>query len=867
MPIPAVAISDVPRVPRLGVRADPDTDNRAVPIPCRSRADPDAARGDQPLGFLGKHAVCFLYAIKLGRLVASLHSLPAGRATPSAGAAASTADAALRPIVDARPSASSIVGAASSTGARDAPACADGANTGVDATANTSANAGADPTPTAGGSGGTGLVAPNKSSKLRRRLLHHGPLASNDRLVSSVLLVPRKTMAAIVDPARRVPVDEEGGIVAERLRTVIKHAVAPCDVAIKKNFYVRKAAGGLQGGRVRAGVDRPASMDVRRPFQCRLKGCGVVGHVEWDLPDDDDGDGDVAVHVNISGQRTHFQSEEIVGVPELRGESRRQAVGALAAQLGHGIGPRAVKPTAMYNESLLSGPAMGGVDVIRKARREVASQQRDPDVLVSLTQMNAESLRRPVEETFLQGFAQNGADVKVTTFYEESIRCMRDAIDSEGSIFVDTTGNVILPVPLRDDQQNKRVYTTALSVVVPCSGARRSKPLRVVTEHSTTTVSSNTKETLLLLRRAESRLFGNNRVPRFIGADCEEGNAIAALDVYNNTSIAEYAAVLFDALRRGSTATEEARRRGWALLAWCLYHVKSSLQKHCRAIVGDDRAVRAKLVMGTFERVRRATTIGELDKNTAIARAVFGATTLAALGATAKVLFQPPTNGNSGYVSLPELSIAMSVSSTDPDAPNPFRSPTTLAYFNRQWFNSNVVFYANVFIGERLRQCDATSEVRLSSSSLVVVSRRCLSSLSLVVVCRRRLSSSSGAVVSRRRLSSSLASSSRVVVSSRDATRRDASRRLTSPSRVVVTRRYLASPSRIGVSRVRLASSSSSRVVVIRRRRLSPSSRVALSTDYFVPGTNPLALAVSCMRGHYVPTEAPRVRAARNADG
>ena len=308
-----------------------------------------------------------------------------------------------------------------------------------------------------------------------------------------------------------------------------------------------------------------------------------------------------------------------------------------------------------------------------------------------------------------------------------------------------------MPIPLRDDQQNKRVYTTALSVVTPRSGARRSKPLRVVTEHSTTTVSSNTKETLLLVRRAESRLFGNNRVPRFIGADCEEGNAIATLDVYNNTSIAEYAAVLFDALRRGSTATEEARRRGWALLAWCLYHVKSSLQKHCRAIVGDDRAVRARLDMETFERVRRATTIDELDKNTAIARAVFGATAMAELSATATLHVQPPTNGSSGYVSLPALSAAMPVPTTDQDAANPPRSPTTLAYFNRQWLNSNVVFYSNLFIDERLRQCDATSEVCLSSLPLVVASRRRLSSSSRP----RRLSSSSLVVVSRRWLSSS----------------------------------------------------------------------------------------------------------------
>ena len=170
----------------------------------------------------------------------------------------------------------------------------------------------------------------------------------------------------------------------------------------------------------------PASLDVHRPFECRLVGCGVVGYVEWDLPDDDGG-GDVAVHVKISGQPTHFQNEEIVGVLELRGESRRQEVGALAAQLGRGIGPRAVKPTEMYNEPLLLGPAMGGVDDIRKARREAASQQRDPDVLVSLTQMNAKPLKRPEEETFPQGFAQNGADIKVTTFYQESTSCMRDA--------------------------------------------------------------------------------------------------------------------------------------------------------------------------------------------------------------------------------------------------------------------------------------------------------------------------------------------------------------------------------------------------------------------------------------------------------
>ena len=406
----------------------------------------------------------------------------------------------------------------------------------------------------------------------------------------------------------------------------------------------------------------------------------------------------------------------------------------------------------MFNESLLSRPAVGGVGITRKPRREVASQQRAPDVLVSLTQVNAESLKRPEEETFPQGFAQNGADVKVTAFYQESISCMRDAIDEEGSIFLDSTGNVILPIPLRDDQQHKRGYTTASSVVTPRSGARRSKPLRVVTEHSTTTVASSTKETLLLVTRAESRLFGNNRMPRFIRADCEEGNAIASLDVYNNTSIAEYAVVLFDALRRGSTATEEARRRGWALLAWCLYHAKFSLQKHYRAIVGDDRAVRARLVMETFERVRRATTIiDELDKVIASARAVFGATALAERNATATLHVQPPTNGNSGYVFLPALSAAMPVSATDLDAPNPFRSPTTLAYFNRQWLNSNGVFYSNLLIGERLRQCDATSEVCLSSSPLVIASRRRLSSSSRP----RRFSSSSLVVVSRRWLSSS----------------------------------------------------------------------------------------------------------------
>ena len=104
-----------------------------------------------------------------------------------------------------------------------------------------------------GGSDSAGLAAPNKLSKQRRRLPHHGPLASNGRLLSSALLVPQKTMAAIAHPARRMPVDEERGIVAERLRNVFKHAVVPCDVAIKGSFYVRKATGGVRGGHVRAG--------------------------------------------------------------------------------------------------------------------------------------------------------------------------------------------------------------------------------------------------------------------------------------------------------------------------------------------------------------------------------------------------------------------------------------------------------------------------------------------------------------------------------------------------------------------------------------------------------------------------------------
>ena len=73
--------------------------------PCRSRR-----RRDQPLGFLGKHAVCFLYAATFDRLVTSLRSLPLGRATPSASATMGRPHATTacnRPVgASARPSAS-----------------------------------------------------------------------------------------------------------------------------------------------------------------------------------------------------------------------------------------------------------------------------------------------------------------------------------------------------------------------------------------------------------------------------------------------------------------------------------------------------------------------------------------------------------------------------------------------------------------------------------------------------------------------------------------------------------------------------------------------------------------------------------------
>ena len=56
--------------------------------------------------------------------------------------------------------------------------------------------------------------------------------------------MPRKTLDAIVDPVRRIPVDEKRGTVADRLRKVIRNAVAPCDVAFGGRFCVRKAVGG-----------------------------------------------------------------------------------------------------------------------------------------------------------------------------------------------------------------------------------------------------------------------------------------------------------------------------------------------------------------------------------------------------------------------------------------------------------------------------------------------------------------------------------------------------------------------------------------------------------------------------------------------
>ena len=62
----------------------------------------------------------------------------------------------------------------------------------------------------------------------------------------------KKTLDAIIDPVRRIPVDEKRGTAADRLRKVIINAVAPCEVGFGGRFYVRKAAGGRDGGRVRS---------------------------------------------------------------------------------------------------------------------------------------------------------------------------------------------------------------------------------------------------------------------------------------------------------------------------------------------------------------------------------------------------------------------------------------------------------------------------------------------------------------------------------------------------------------------------------------------------------------------------------------
>ena len=92
--------------------------------------------------------------------------------------------------------------------------------------------------------------------------------------------MPRKALDAIIDPVRRMPIDEKRGTAADRLQKVIINAVSPYDVAFGDRVYVRKAAGGRDGGRVRS-----SALDVRKPFKCRLMGCDVHGTVEWDIPD------------------------------------------------------------------------------------------------------------------------------------------------------------------------------------------------------------------------------------------------------------------------------------------------------------------------------------------------------------------------------------------------------------------------------------------------------------------------------------------------------------------------------------------------------------------------------------------------------
>ena len=534
--------------------------------------------------------------------------------------------------------------------------------------------------------------------------------------------VPRDRVNTIFDFDKREWAPGKG-VAADRIRALLKEVDAlgsQCAPGFNKRF-ARVLTSVLQ---------RRTRGAAYYNFYCQALHCPLTGSVSF-TPGEVGATDAVEMTVTSSGSCQHYVKEELYGFGELRNETRVKTVEHLTALVTTGAAARRGGPTAYYNESLIDAePNRSGsssavsISVMRKAVRESKCIQKDSDLLTSLFLMQRATQDEVKSEIYLQQLVLEPNNVKALLFTSSGLELYRRSLQQQGAIFVDTTGKVVADVSVHPSQGAKPMMTTALHVPVPNSLERNSRPYRVMTELSLKTVSSTLAASLLHMRSCELAIFGNNRMPKFISADCGLSLLIALMLVYNDTKYKHYASVMLTEVRNGKTASDVATSMSWAIYAWCKYHVKKAIRDYCtgqlQATVFISKADKSALTLRIFEHVRTAPTIAEIDSRIEVVRKLLGSSCMSDVFDLPGMTYATCAAGAVIVFTLEGISLSVTVSADvmnfDEESlstmPNPFADTKTLSYLDRQWFNpDHLVFWTEVFISGCTRKCDATSEV------------------------------------------------------------------------------------------------------------------------------------------------------------
>ena len=330
------------------------------------------------------------------------------------------------------------------------------------------------------------------------------------------------------------------GVAADRMRVLLKELRAlgfQCAPGFNKRFVRQPSLLLLRRTN--------ATPEVYYNFYCQALHCPLSGSVSFELGEVG-ATGAVEITVTCNGSCQHYVKEEVYGYGELRNETRRKTVETLTTLVESGPEGRRGGPTAFYNESLIdadpnrsgSNSAMS-IGVMRAAVRESKCIQKHHDLMTSLFMLLTETRSEITSEIYLQQLVLESSNLKALLFTSAGLELYRQSIQQQGAIFVDATGDVVADVNLHASLGAQPLMLTALHVPVPNSLERNSRPYRVMTEFSIKTTSSTLAASLLHLRAYELAVFGNNRMPKFISADCGLSLLIALMLIYNGTKCPE----------------------------------------------------------------------------------------------------------------------------------------------------------------------------------------------------------------------------------------------------------------------------------------------------------------------------------------